>query len=80
MDPITARLTVCFQKVFPDLPEAEIPSASQASVPAWDSVASIALLNVIEEVFEIQADFDRLGDLNSFHSFHEYLSQEAQLP
>ena len=78
MDPITTRLTACFQTVFPDLPPARIPHASQTSVPKWDSTAAIMLLNVIEDEFEIQIDFDLLAELDSFDRFHEYLSMAGQ--
>ena len=56
----------CFRVVFPDLPEAEIPSASQETVAAWDSVAAITLLNVVEEEFGVEMDLDELADLDSF--------------
>jgi acyl carrier protein len=79
MDPITPRLITCFQTVFPDLPAAEIPAASQATVAAWDSVAAITLVNVIEEEFGIQMDLDQLADLDSFTRVHDYLSRETQI-
>ena len=78
MDHIALRLTNCFHTVFPDLPEAEIPAASQASVAAWDSIAAITMVNVIEEEFGIEMDFDRLADLDSFNHIHDYLSREMQ--
>jgi acyl carrier protein len=78
MDPITTRLTACFQTVFPDLPPAQIPRASQTSVAKWDSTAAIMLVNVIEDEFEIQIDFDLLAELDSFDRFHEYLSRAGQ--
>jgi len=78
MDPITTRLTACFQTVFPDLPPAQIPQASQTSVAKWDSTAAIMLVNVIEEEFEIEIDFDQLAELDSFDRFHEYLSRAGQ--
>ena len=77
MDPIALRLANCFQTVFPNLPEAEIPSASQVSLAAWDSVNAIMLVNVIEEEFGIEMDFDRLAELSSFGGIHDYLSQET---
>lgn len=79
MDDIAARLTKCFQTVFPNLPEAEIPAASQVSVAAWDSIAAITLVNVIEEEFGIEMDLDRLADLDTFSRIQEYLSREMQL-
>ena len=78
MDEITTRLKACFQIVFPALPEALIPSASPASVAAWDSVATVTLVNVIEDEFGIQVDYDLLADLNSFDSFRDYLRKETQ--
>ena len=79
MDELTTRLVSCFQAVFPALTEAEAKEASQASVAAWDSVAAITLLNVIEEEFGIQADFERLPQLDSFSRVHEYLKEECQV-
>lgn len=77
MDAIGDRLATCFQTVFPDLPVAEIPAATQASVAAWDSSAVITLVNVIEDEFGIQVDFDLLAELDSFDRFHEYLQKET---
>jgi acyl carrier protein len=67
----------CFQTVSPDLPEAEIPAATQASVAAWDSVAVITLVNVIEDEFGIQVDFDLLAELDSFDHIQQYLQKET---
>jgi acyl carrier protein len=78
MDDIKPRLINCFQTVFPDLPEQEIPSCSQASVQSWDSVAAITLVSVIEDEFAIQLDFDILPELDSFGRVHEYLSKATQ--
>lgn len=79
MNTIRDRLVVCFQTVFPDLPEAEIPMAAQASVVAWDSVAAITLVNVIEDEFGIEVDFDLLAELDSFGRVHEYLCTEMRV-
>lgn len=78
MDRITTRLSTCFQTVFPALPEAQIPQATQRSVAAWDSTAAIMLVNVIEDEFGIEMDFDRLAELDSFERIQEYLSKETQ--
>jgi acyl carrier protein len=79
MDPIATRLTNCFQTVFPNLPAAQIPAATQSSVAAWDSTAAILLVNVIEDEFGIQVDYDRLEELDSFARIREYL-KESQAP
>ena len=60
------RLTHCFQTVFPSLSPSEIPTASKAAVPEWDSVAQITLLTVVEEEFDIQFKPEELELLVSF--------------
>jgi len=76
MDSITPRLILCFQTVFPALPSESIPTATQSSVAAWDSVAAITLVNVIEDEFGLQMDLDVLAELDSFERIREYLSKE----
>lgn len=78
MDDMGKRLAGCFQVVFPDLRETEIPSASQETVAAWDSVAAITMMNVIEDEFALQMDLDDLADLDSFEKVHAYLQKRLQ--
>jgi acyl carrier protein len=77
MDETRTRLIKCFETVFPDMPETEIPNASQNSVPAWDSIAAITLLNVIEDEFAITMDLELVGELDSFSKIYEYLKTTA---
>ena len=74
MNDIESRLTKCFQAVFPELSEADIPGAAQDSVAGWDSVATITLANVVEDEFQRIVDLDRLVDLTSFERFRDYLA------
>jgi acyl carrier protein len=76
MDPIATRLTNCFQTVFPDLPAGQIQTATQKTVAAWDSTAAIMLVNVIEDEFGIQMDFDRLAELDSFEAIRRYVAEQ----
>ena len=70
------RLARCFQLVFPKLKDdAAIYSATQAGVQEWDSIATITLVNVIEEEFHIEMDFDVLGDLTSFDLILDYVDK-----
>ena len=73
MDSAEKRLTGIFETVFPDLPPEKIQAASQDSVANWDSVAAITLMNLVEEEFEIEMDFDDLGELTSFQRVLKYL-------
>jgi acyl carrier protein len=79
MDETRQRLTNCFQVVFPDLPQEALASASTATVPAWDSIAAITLMNVIEEEFGFQMDLDDLADLDSFAKVYSYLQKRLQV-
>lgn len=77
MDEIQSRLVKCFGNVFPALPPEEIPLSSQQNNSAWDSVAAITLVNVIEDEFGFQMDFDRLAELNSFDRILSYVKTEV---
>ena len=79
MDDTGKRLTSCFQVVFPDLPGAEIPSASQQTVAAWDSDAAITMVSVIEAEFGLEMDLDDLANLDSFEKVHAYLQKRLQV-
>jgi len=48
MDEREMRLAGCFSAVFPGLTVREIAKADSMSVPAWDSVAGVALLAEVE--------------------------------
>jgi acyl carrier protein len=75
MDNREAKLIKVFQTVFPDMDAQKVQAASQESVPGWDSVAALTLMNVIEEEFEIQLDFDKAADLTSFSEILDYLRE-----
>ena len=78
MDDVRAKLVECFQIVFPDLKEKDIPAASQETIAEWDSVAAITLVNVIEEQFGIEMDLDQIAELDSFEKVRAYLEQRQQ--
>ena len=78
MDETRKRLETCFQLIFPDLPTEAVTKASQQSVAAWDSVAAITLMNVIEEEFGLEMDLDELADLDSFEKVFSYLQNRLQ--
>jgi acyl carrier protein len=78
MDKHQMRLVNCFVTVFPDLPESEIRNCSQITNLKWDSVASISLVNVIEDEFGFQVDFDILPELDSFERILAYVKTQVQ--
>ena len=73
MDDVRPRLSRCFSLVFPDLQPQEIETATTENVGAWDSVAAITLINVIEEEFGTPVDLELLPELSSFRAFEAYL-------
>jgi acyl carrier protein len=66
MPELEDRLANCFSVVFPELNANEIKRASTASVATWDSLATVTLISVIEEEFEISLPPDDLEYLVSF--------------
>jgi acyl carrier protein len=66
MDDIKERVIKCFETTFPDLPRSAITSASQGSVAAWDSLATVTLVNVLEDEFQVELDLEQLAKLDSF--------------
>lgn len=66
MNDTQERVTRCFSNVFPDLPEAEIPRASTASLAAWDSVAHVTLLSSISEEFGQAFELEDYEELVSY--------------
>ena len=78
MDDTRERLMNCFQVIFPDMPREEMPSASSENVAAWDSVAVITLMSVIEEEFGFPVDLDDLASLDSFDHILSYLQKRLQ--
>ena len=76
MNETNQKLTQCFLSVFPDLGESAVPGATQETVPAWDSVASITLVNVVEEEFGVQMDLERLGEFTSYTAILSYLQEQ----
>jgi acyl carrier protein len=78
MDETRERLLRCFQAVFPDLADSEIPRASATRLATWDSVATVTLAATVEEEFGIQFDPREIEHLNSFQAFLERVAGAAR--
>jgi acyl carrier protein len=68
-----ARLTRCFQAVFPSLSDQAAAAARMDAVPDWDSIATVTLLNVVEEEFGVEFAPEDLERLTSFEKLLERL-------
>lgn len=75
MDGLQEKLAHCFSLAFPDLPAAEISTASAESIPGWDSMAQVTLLSLIGEEFGIDIDFEAFEGATSFQSIVERLKE-----
>jgi acyl carrier protein len=73
MGNLRERLVGCFATVFAGLSEPEIVKATPASVGAWDSLATVSLLAVIEEEFGLQVQPEEFENFVSFDLILDYL-------
>jgi acyl carrier protein len=73
MSDTSNRLVNCFLNVFPDIQPAEVPRASTASLPAWDSAAHITLLSAVCEEFGFDMPAEDYEHLVSFGLIADYL-------
>jgi len=65
----------CFAAVFPALTPGEIRTASADSVAAWDSLATVTLVAVIQQEFGVEIDMLDLPELTSFEALRIHLSR-----
>lgn len=77
MDELRERLTDCFLAVFPDLARSAVSESTSLTVPAWDSVAGVTLLAVVEEEFGIVIEVPDLSALTSYEGYFTYLQSEG---
>jgi acyl carrier protein len=75
---LPSRLAGCFSAIFPDLSPADIARASISNVPAWDSVATVTLVAVIEEEFGVGVEADDIAQMVSFEDVCRYLTARVR--
>jgi len=66
MKGLVPQLIRCFKAAFPDLGDEDIRRASISTVAAWDSMADVNLISMIEEEFAIRVAPDDVEQLISF--------------
>jgi acyl carrier protein len=76
MTELDGRLTRCFASVFPALSPDQIHAASAETVPAWDSLAAVTLIAVLEEEFNTQIDLMEMPELASYQAIRDYLQRQ----
>jgi len=71
------RLVGCFKQVFPAMNPVDIPTATQASTPAWDSIAHVTLFSLAGEEFGTDLDFEEFADAGSFAAILDLVCARA---
>lgn len=74
---MAARLERCFAAVFPDLAPQQLRQADAGTVAAWDSMATVTLMAVVNEEFGLDLDLDQIEPLQSFDAWLGYLESRA---
>jgi acyl carrier protein len=74
---VRARLRDCFAAVFPSAAPGELEEASTETRPDWDSLATVRLVAVVEEEFEVVLELEDLEQVNSFERVQQLV--EARL-
>jgi acyl carrier protein len=78
MPELDDRLTRCFASVFPALDPNQIRQASVDTVPAWDSLAAVTLIAILEQEFDIQIDLMEMPELTGYQAVHDYLQRQIK--
>lgn len=60
------RLIRAFSAVFNGLDEEKIPGLSAGSTEAWDSLAAVMLLSVVQQEFAVEFSLEERASLDSF--------------
>lgn len=77
MNEIRSRLCECFRSIFPDMKEEQIITMSQSSYAEWDSLATVTLISLIEEEFDLKIPVEHDVDFSSFELIQDYLEETA---
>ena len=77
MNTIKERLSNCFALAMPELDQADISRASISSVAGWNSIATVNLVSLIEEEFDIQISDADMDNFVSFELILDYLRSKT---
>lgn len=74
---IRTQLEECFSVVFADLAPEEIPAASMETVESWDSLGTLTLVGVVEQMFGVRVEIDDVPELVSFEKIATWLEKQS---
>ena len=75
MTDVQKLLRECFQTTFPAVPASSLETLAPDRDPAWDSLATLTLVMLVEERFGIRIPTDEIPHLLSFQARAEYLER-----
>ena len=75
LNELELKLTECFSLIFPKLSQPELQYASVTNIEEWDSLASVNIIAIIEEQFEIEIQPDDLETLTSYQQILRYIQE-----
>jgi acyl carrier protein len=76
---VDERLTECFITVFPFLDKESVSTVSRQASEEWDSLATVNLVTVIEEQFDITFDDDTVDTLVSYETTRDAVVAALEL-
>ncbi|HEX2734649.1 MAG TPA: hypothetical protein VHM70_23755 [Polyangiaceae bacterium] len=80
MADLETRVLDCFSNVFPDVAREALRTATQDTIPNWDSVAHITLFASLAEEFAFELDYESAEAVHSFAEAMEYVRAHATNP
>jgi acyl carrier protein len=71
------RLLRCFAAVFDQIEEKDLPLLRMETSEAWDSLAHVMLMSVVQQEFSVDISLEEARRLNSFESLLERIQLDG---
>jgi len=75
-----SRMLDCFAAVFPQLSPEQMTRAEQGGLAEWDSIATVTLVTVVEDEFQVEIPVSEIENLVSFDKFLQFVCHAAVKP
>lgn len=79
MSEVRESLRDCFRTAFPAVPPNALETLAPENDPAWDSLATLTLVMLVEERFGVRIPTDEIPHLLSFDAMAGYLERGGDL-
>ena len=75
MSSVEDRLLLVFQAAFPTIPPSELKTATAESLEAWDSLATVTLVSLVQEEYGVEIPPEETMTLMSFAGFRDVVER-----